>query len=122
MQNDKGGTITSRKGIANVFDEFYSKLHAEDQLGEEVQDPHNSETRMNTERERRIDDVRIEIPEVTQDEGQTAIDNLKRGKASDNNGIRSRRHQDMRRNGERNDQTDLQRSVEARGRLHTMNK
>ena len=40
-------------------------------------------------------------------------------KGSDNNGIRSRRHQDMRRNDESNDQTDLQRSVEVR--LHTRN-
>ena len=60
------------KGIANVLGEFYSKLYAEDQLGEEVQDPQNSETRMNTERESRIDN------EFTQDEVQTAIDNLKK--------------------------------------------
>ena len=51
VKDDKGETITSRKGIANVFGEFHSKLHAEDQLGEEVQDPHNSDTRMNIERE-----------------------------------------------------------------------
>ena len=34
VKNDKGETITSRKVIANVFGEFYSKLYAEDQLGE----------------------------------------------------------------------------------------
>ena len=45
VKNEKGETITSRKGIANVFGEFYSKLHAENQLGEEVQDPQNLETR-----------------------------------------------------------------------------
>ena len=45
MKNEKGETITSRKEIANVFGEFYSKLHAENQLGEEVQDPQNLETR-----------------------------------------------------------------------------
>ena len=32
------------------FGEFYSKLHAEERLREEVQDPHNSETRMNTQK------------------------------------------------------------------------
>ena len=30
-----------------------------------------------------------EIPEFTQDEVQTAIDSFKKGKASDNNGIRA---------------------------------
>ena len=39
VKNDKGETITSRKGIANVFGEFCSKKYAENQLGEEVQDP-----------------------------------------------------------------------------------
>ena len=54
---------------------------------------------MSTEKKSCNEDVRNEIPEFTQDEVQTAIDSLKKGKASD----------------ERNDQTDLQRSVEARG-------
>ena len=90
MKNDKGETITSRKGIANVFGEFYSRLYVEDQLGEEVQDPHKSETRMNIGRESRIDEVKNEIPEFTQDEVQTAIDGLKKkGKASGSDGIRA---------------------------------
>ena len=72
----KARQITSRKGIAIVS--AYSKLYAEDQLGEEVQDPHNSEMRMSTERESRIDNVKNEVPEFTQDEVQTAIDNLKK--------------------------------------------
>ena len=41
-----------KKGIANVFGEFYSKLHAENQLGEEVPNPQNLETRMNTEQKK----------------------------------------------------------------------
>ena len=120
MKNDKGETITSRKGIANVFAEFYSKFYAEDQLGEEVQDPHNSETKMNTERESRIDDVKNEIPESTQDEVQTAIDNLEKGEASEKQWNPCWRYQDVRRNDETNDKTDLQRSDKARG-LHTRN-
>ena len=64
MENGKGETITSRKGIPNVFGEFYSKLYAEDQLGQEVQDPHNSETRMNTERESRVDEVKMKYQRV----------------------------------------------------------
>ena len=86
VKNDRGETITSREGIANVFGDFYIKLHAEDQLGEEVRHPHNSETRLNIERESRIDEVKNEIPEFTQDEVQTAIESLKKIKASDNNG------------------------------------
>ena len=78
MKNDKGETVTSRKRIANVFGEFFSKLYAEDQLGEEVQEAHNSETRMNIERESSIDEVKNEIPEFTQDEVQAAIDSLKK--------------------------------------------
>ena len=89
MKNDQGETITSRKGIANVFGEFYSKLYAEERLGEEVQDPHKSETRTNTVGESCNDDEKTEIPEFTQDEVQTAIDSLKNGKSSDSNGIRA---------------------------------
>ena len=61
VNNDKGETFTSRQGIANVFGEFHSNLYAEDQLGEEVQDPHNLEARMQT------DEVKNEIPEFTKD-------------------------------------------------------
>ena len=78
VKNDKGETNTSREGIAYVFGEFYIKLHAEDQLGKEVLHPHNSETRVNIERESRIDEVKNEIPEFTQDEVQTAIESLKK--------------------------------------------
>ena len=87
VKSDEGETITSRNGIANVSS--HSKLYAEDQLGEEVQDPHNSEMRMSTGRESRIDNVKNEIPEFTQDEVQTAIDKLKKGKARDKQRIRT---------------------------------
>ena len=36
-ENDKGETMTYRKGAANVFGKFYSKLFAENQLGGEAQ-------------------------------------------------------------------------------------
>ena len=117
VKNDRGETITSRKGVANVFGAFYSKLYAENRLGEEVQDPQNLEIRMNTEQKSYHEDLRNEIPEFTQVEIQAAIDSFNKGEASDNTG---RRRQDKRRNDKRNDKTDLQRSVEARG-LHTRN-
>ena len=62
-ENDKGETITSRKRIANVFGEFYSKKNAENQL----EDPRNLETRVNTERESCYEDVRNEIQVFTQE-------------------------------------------------------
>ena len=44
-----------------------------------MRDHHNTETRMNIEREKsHIHDVKNEIPEFTQDEVQTAIDRLKK--------------------------------------------
>ena len=78
VKNDKGETITPRKGIAKAFGEFYSKLFAEERFGEEVQDPHKPEARTNTEGESCNDDVKNEIPDFTQDEVQTAIDSVKK--------------------------------------------
>ena len=87
MKNDKGETITSRKGIANVFGEFCSMLYAETQLGEEIPESQNMDTRTSNEKESCSEDVKNEIAEFTQDEVQAAIDKLKKGKTSDNNGI-----------------------------------
>ena len=114
VKNDEGVTIMSRKAIANVSGGLYSKLFAENQPGEDVLDPQNRETRRNTEKKSCNGDVRNEIPEFTQIEVQAAIERIKKGKASDNNGIRAEGHQDLRRNDERDDQTDLQGSVETR--------
>ena len=47
----KSETISSRKGTANVFGEFYSELYVEERFGDEVHDPHKSETRTNKEGE-----------------------------------------------------------------------
>ena len=65
VKNDKGETFTSREGIANVFGEVYNKLHAENHVGEEVQDPQNLEPRNNTEKKSKNEDVRNEKPEFT---------------------------------------------------------
>ena len=42
VKNDKGDTITSGKGIANVFGEFYSKLYADDGTEEKLQNTLNN--------------------------------------------------------------------------------
>ena len=45
VKYDRGDRITSRKGIANVFGEFYSKIYAGDETEEELQNTLHHETR-----------------------------------------------------------------------------
>ena len=66
IKNEKGEVITSRKGIANVFGEFYSKLHDEDQHDETEMESDKNET---------------ENEEIT----KKAVERLKIGKAADTN-------------------------------------
>ena len=73
IKNKKGECITSRKGIADTFGEFYKRLY-------EDSGKDNSEHEMS-------DDKRI--PEITTEELQSAISNLKAGKSPDGNGIRA---------------------------------
>ena len=81
MKNEKGETITSRKGIANVFGKFYRKMYARKSREKE---PRNMETKMDNEKKTTAKAWFTEEEEV-----QAAIDKLKKGKASDNNGIRA---------------------------------
>ena len=85
MKNEKGDVITSRKGITNVFGEFYSMLYDEDQHDETEMVSDKNETE-------HVEKESIEIPEITTDELQDAIKKLKKlkkGKAADSNGIRA---------------------------------
>ena len=63
VNNEKGETVTSRKGIANVFGEFCSKLYAGNDLKKK------SGT---------VTDMKQEMPEFTKNEVQAAIDSLKK--------------------------------------------
>ena len=74
MKNEKGECITSRKGIADTFGEFYKRLY-------EDSEKDNSEHEMS-------DDGRI--PEITAEELQSANSKLKTGKSPDGNGIRAK--------------------------------
>ena len=82
IKNEKVEIITSRKGIATVFCEFYKKLYddtEQDEYGNESStDVHNIDTEEMT-----------RIPEITTEELQAAIDKLKKGKSPDSNGIRA---------------------------------
>ena len=73
IKNDKGECITSRKGIADAFGEFYKRLHED----KERDDPEHETS----------DDRRT--PEITTEELQSAISKLKTGKSPDGNGIRA---------------------------------
>ena len=74
IKNEKGECITSRKGIADAFGELYKRLY-------EDSEKDDSEHEMS-------DDKRI--PEITTEELQSAISELKTGKSPDSNGIRGK--------------------------------
>ena len=73
IKNDKGECITSRKGIADTFGEFYKRLYEDS--GKDDSD-----------QEMRGDKI---IPEITTEELHSAISKLKTGKSPDSNGIRA---------------------------------
>ena len=73
IKNEKGECITSRKGIADAFGEFYKRLYEDSERDD-------SEHEMS-------DDKRI--PAITTEELQSAISKLKTGKSPDSNGIRA---------------------------------
>ena len=72
-KNEKGECVTSRKGIADAFGEFYKRLY---------------EDRERDDSEHEISDDK-RIPEITTEELQSAISKLKTGKSPDSNGIRA---------------------------------
>ena len=72
IKNDKGECITSRKGIVDVFGEFYKRL-------DENNERDDFEHEMSYDRR---------IPEITTEELQNEICKLKKSKSTDSNGIR----------------------------------
>ena len=73
IKNEKSECITSRKGIADTFGEFYKRLY-------EDSGKDDSEQEMRGDKR---------IPEITTEELQSAISKLKTGKSPDSNGIRA---------------------------------
>ena len=81
IKNERGDIITSRKGMANVFGEFYEKLY-----GDNEQDEYDDESNIDV----HISDTEetTRIPEITSEELQDAIRKLKKCKSPDSDGIR----------------------------------
>ena len=82
IKNERGEIITSCKGIAKVFGEFYKKLYDDNEQDEYGNgsniDVHISDTEETT-----------RIPEITSEELHEAIRKLKKGKSPDSDGIRA---------------------------------
>ena len=88
-KNDKGECVTSRKGIADVFGEFYRRLYDDNEKDDsehEVKDDHNYS---NTDVHNNGTEETAGIPEITTEELQNAINKLKEGKYPDSQGIRA---------------------------------
>ena len=81
IKNDKGECITSRKGIADVFGEFYRSLYEDNERDD-------FEHEMSDDRR---------IPEITTEELQNAISELQKRQIPRQQWNSYRRHQSMRR-------------------------
>ena len=73
LKNNKAECITSRKGIADIFGEFYKRLY-EDNERDDFEHEISEDRR---------------IPEITSEELQNAIGKLIKRKSPDSNGIRA---------------------------------
>ena len=87
LKKTKRERITSRKGLANVFGEFYSKLYGSNETEEKLQNTSRHDT-MAVEERINGEDNNKTIPLIIDEEIQAAINKLKKGETRDNNGIR----------------------------------
>ena len=89
IKNEKGEIITSRKGIANVFGEFYKKNLDDNEQDETEQEIGENENESSTDVQINDTDEMTRIPEITTEDLQTAINKLKKSKSPDSDGIRA---------------------------------
>ena len=89
IRNEKGERITSRKGIADVFGEFYKKLYEDKEKDESEQELGEDDNNSSTDVHNNNTEETAGIPEITTEELQTAINKLKKGKSPDSKGIRA---------------------------------
>ena len=88
-KNDKGECITSRKGIADVFGEFYKRLYEDNEKDDTEHEVNDDDNYSNTDVHNNDTEETAGIPEITTEELQTAINKLKKGKSPDSKGIRA---------------------------------
>ena len=89
MKNEKGECITSRKGIADVFGEFYKGLYEDNEKDDSEQELGEDENNSSTDVHNNNTEETTRMPEITTEELQTAINKLNKGKSPDSNGIRA---------------------------------
>ena len=95
VKNEKDEVITSRKGIANIFGEWYGKLYADDPCEETELDIDKSETENDKRDQSSGGEEMTEIPQFKTEEFQAAIDRLKKRESRRQQRNQSRRHQNM---------------------------
>ena len=78
IKNEKGGVITSRKGIANVFGEFYKQFYDDQEHEETEQENEENENESSIDVQNKDLSETMRIPEITTEELQTAINRLKK--------------------------------------------
>ena len=86
-KNEKGETVTSRKGIANVFGDFHSKLHDQER-DDNVEYDHCRDEKNKSLRRQVNEDKINEILEFSKMRCRLQSTTWKKGKASDCNGVR----------------------------------
>ena len=78
IKNEKGGVITSRKGIANVFGEFYKQFYDDQEHEETEKENEENENESSIDVQNKDLSETMRIPEITTEELQTAINRLKK--------------------------------------------
>ena len=89
IKNEKGEVITSRKGIANAFGEFYKQFYDDQEHEGTEQENEENENESSIDVQNKDTSEMMRILEITTEELQTAINRLKKGKSADSNGIRA---------------------------------
>ena len=77
IKNERGENITSRKGIANVFGEFYKKLYDDNEQDETEQEIGENKNENSIDVHNNNTNEMTRIPEITTEELQDAIRKLK---------------------------------------------
>ena len=89
IENDKGECITSRKGIADVFHEFYKRPYEDKEKDDSEHELGDDDNYSSTDVHNNNTEETAGIPEITTEELRTAINKLKKGKSPDSKGIRA---------------------------------